>query len=178
LFIPDRRHRDNQKYCLKSKCRQARQAVNLRRWRDDPLNQGFWRGSWNGDRVRAWRAANPGYWKRKRKGAEAPLQIASKPAEAPVASRDQAESTGDCVTNRIPALLLGQSPVLVGLIAQMTGTALQNAILQIAGELFEKGQAVLGNPTPGQNENCKSSLPTSGAAATSGHNPTTLKMKD
>jgi len=165
LFVPDCRHRTNQKYCMKPKCRQARQAVNLERWRDDPVNKDFWRGSWNGDRVRAWRAANPGYWKRQRPGAEAPLQIASNPTEGTVPSMDKAESTGDCVTNRIPALLLEQSPVVVGLIAQMTGSTLQNAILEVTARLFEQGRAVIGSPPSQPNENRKTNPRPPAAAA-------------
>jgi hypothetical protein len=78
---------------------------------------------------------------------------------------DKAESTGDCVTNRIPALLLEQSPVVVGLIAQMTGSTLQNAILEVTARLFEQGRAVIGSPPSQPNENRKTNPRPPAAAA-------------
>jgi delta 1-pyrroline-5-carboxylate dehydrogenase len=57
---------------------------------------------------------------------------------------DEASLEGECATKRIAALLHDQSPVVVGLIVQMTGCTLQNAILAVTEKLFEKGRAVMG----------------------------------
>lgn len=165
LFVPDCRHRDNQKYCMKPACRQARQAANLQRWREKPENKDFWRGSWNGDRVREWRAAHPGYGKRAGRKKKVPLQIASNAPEVAGSEQDKPESGGAGVTNRIPALLLEQSPVVVGLIAQMTGSTLQNAILEVTARLFEQGRAVIGSPPSQPNENRKKNALSPAAAA-------------
>lgn len=71
-FVPDYRHRHDQRYCAKPKCKRVRQAASLQRWRDKPEQVGYWRGAWNVARVREWRAEHPGYWKRgKRKKAVA-----------------------------------------------------------------------------------------------------------
>jgi delta 1-pyrroline-5-carboxylate dehydrogenase len=96
------------------------------------------------ERVREWRVAHPGYWKRAKTGEKAPLQNAMKLPESAEPSSDQGGLDGGCATKRITALLREQSPVVVGLIVQMTGCTLQNAILEVAEKLFEKGRAVMG----------------------------------
>ena len=96
------------------------------------------------ERVREWRLAHPGYWKRARKRAEAPLQNAMKLSGIADPEKDKASLDVECATKRIAALLREQSPVVVGLIVQMTGCTLQNAILEVAEKLFEKGRAVIG----------------------------------
>lgn len=147
-FDPDYRHRHDQFYCPKPACKKARQAASLQRWREHPENRDFWRGRWNIERVQAWRAAHPEYWKR-RKGEQAAgrgvaLQNAMKPALTPDYKWDNSGATGDCVTKRVLGDLKTQDPVLIGLIAQLTGDTLQNAIHQTTTRLYEKGQAVMG----------------------------------
>jgi hypothetical protein len=148
LFVPDYRHRRDQFYCGKPACRKARQAASLQRWREHPENQGFWRENWNVKRVQEWRAANPEYWKRgKRKQKEdrgGALQNAMKSAQVPDDKRDHGGSAGACVTKRVLTELKTQDPVLVGLIAQLTGDTLQNAIHETTAKLYERGQAVMG----------------------------------
>jgi hypothetical protein len=148
LFEPDCRHRHDQLYCTKPECKKARQAANLQRWRERPENQGFWRARWNIERVQAWRIAHPEYWKRvKRKKVTdrgVALQIAMKSAQVIENKLDSVGVVRDCVTNRVPADFKTQDPVLVGLIAQLTGDTLQNAIHQTTARLYEKGQAVMG----------------------------------
>jgi len=124
--------------------------VNNERWRAKPEHKDWWRGEWNVDRVREWRTQHPGYWKRwKRKKAVA-LQIAIKPVQTTEVKGDPSLGGTDCATNRVPELLKTQSPVVVGLIAQMygsgSGIALQSAIAEVAARLFEKGRAVIGQP--------------------------------
>ena len=60
---------------------------------------------------------------------------------------DKLDSTGvvsDCVTKRVLVDLRTQDPVLVGLIAHLTGDTLQNAIYQTTARLYEKGQSIKG----------------------------------
>ncbi len=144
LFVPDCRHRRDQRCCSRPACKRARQAASLQRWRAKPENRDFWRGAWNVERVREWRSAHPGYWKRRRKGGEAALQNAMKLPGITDPPADHADLDRGCATKRIAALLHEQSPVVVGLIVQMTGCTLQNAILEVAEKLFEKGRAVMG----------------------------------
>jgi len=147
-FDPDYRHRRDQFYCAKPACKKVRQAASLRRWRERPENQEYWRGRENIERVQAWRAAHPEYWKRvKRKPAAVrgvALQNAMKAEQVTTDQSDHRDGSGDCVTKRVPVDLRAQDPVLVGLIAQLTGDTLQNAIHQTTARLYEKGQAVMG----------------------------------
>ncbi|MDO8539030.1 MAG: hypothetical protein Q7S40_01205 [Opitutaceae bacterium] len=148
LFAPDYRHRHDQFYCAKPACKKARQAASLQRWREHPENRGFWRGRWNIERVQEWRAAHPEYWKRVKKkqgaGRGVALQNAMKPVQASDYKLDNSNGVGDCVTKRVLGDLKAQDPVLIGLIAQLTGDTLQNAIHQTTTRLYEKGQAVMG----------------------------------
>ncbi len=148
LFDPDYRHRHDQFYCARAACKKVRQAASLQRWREHPENQDYWRGRWNIERVREWRAGHPEYWKRRKRKPEAggavALQNAMKLAQAADFKHDKGERRGDCVTKRVPTDLRTQDPVLVGLIAQLTGDTLQNAIHQTTTRLYEKGQAVMG----------------------------------
>ena len=148
LFDPDYRHRHNQFYCTKPACKKARQGANLQRWRERPENQDFWRARWNIERVQAWRIAHPEYWKRVKRKKETDrgvaLQIAMKSAQVPDDKLDSVGAVCDCVTKRMPVDFRTQDPVLVGLISQLTGDTLQNAIHQTTARLYEKGQAVMG----------------------------------
>ena len=148
LFDPDYRHRHNQFYCTKLECKKARQAANRQRWRERPENQDFWRERWNIERVQAWRIAHPEYWKRVKRKKVADrgvaLQIAMKSSQVQEDKLDSVGAVCDCVTKRVPVDFRTQDPVLVGLIAQLTGDTLQNAIHQTTARLYEKGQAVMG----------------------------------
>ena len=148
VFEPDARHRHDQRYCRKPACQRARRAVNSRRWREQPEHKDWWRGEWNVRRVREWRAQHPEYWKRWKRKKTVALQIAINPTQAAEVTVDASPAGADCATNRVPELLKTQSPVVVGLIAQMygsgSGVALQVAIAEVATRLFEKGRAVIG----------------------------------
>ena len=114
----------------------------------NPEQKDWWHGEWNVDRVRQWRAQHPGYWRRwKRKQAVA-LQDTMKTAQVCGPEKDKRDETGRCATRYVPELLKAQSPVVVGLIAQMYGekgeVALQDTIAAVTARLFEKGRAVIG----------------------------------
>ena len=64
LFLPDPRNLRHQHYCSKPECRRASKAASQRRWLSKPANRDYFRGAANVQRVRAWRAAHPGYWQR------------------------------------------------------------------------------------------------------------------
>jgi hypothetical protein len=65
LYLPDRRNAHHQKYCSKPECRGASRAASRRRWLAKPANRDYHRGGAHVARVRAWREAHPGYWRRK-----------------------------------------------------------------------------------------------------------------
>jgi len=152
LFVPDCRHRRGQAYCSKPVCKRASRAASQQRWLAKPEQKAWWQGEWNVQRVRDWRAQHPGYWRRHKRTKPVALQDTMKPAQVTEAAQDKKKPDCDCatrsVTRYVPELLKEQSPVVVGLIAQMygdrEGIALQDTIAEVAARLFERGRAVIG----------------------------------
>ena len=70
FFAPDPRSARRQRYCSKPACRQASKAASQRRWLQKPGNRDYFTGPTQVERVRQWRRAHPGYWRRQ--GARAP----------------------------------------------------------------------------------------------------------
>lgn len=135
----DPRNRGRQRYCRKEPCRKASKAASQRRWLNKPQNAEYFQGSENAARVRAWQAAHPGYWRRRRKEAPVVLQdpsVAQTPAAKPVAVQDGADLLQD--------LLAAQPPVMVGLIAHLAGSVLQEDIASLTHKLHSRGRAVMG----------------------------------
>ena len=74
LFPPDFRNVRHQRYCSEPACRKESKAQSQRRWQQRPENQNYFRGPENRQRVKDWRKANPGYWRKKKPSTQVPLQ--------------------------------------------------------------------------------------------------------
>jgi hypothetical protein len=131
LFLPDYRNRDRQTYCNEPACRCAYKKESQRRWLAKPENRNHFKGSWNADRVRAWRKEHPGYWRRGRVALQddCDTQPADKEAVTPPATPLQ----DDC---------LAVNPLIIGLISHFSG-ALQDDIPIFVQHLQTKGQMIL-----------------------------------
>lgn len=140
LFRPDRRNRGRQFYCSAGACRAASKAASQARWRAKPENQNYFRGEVNVVRVRAWRSRHPGYWRRGR-GAGRALQDAS--IAQPI---DPALETAAVAGSLLQDVLTAQPAVLIGLIAHLVGTPLQDDIVRTAQRLLRLGQDILAPP--------------------------------
>ena len=141
LFTPDARNATRQRYCSKPGCRKQSKAESQQRWLQKPENRDYFHGPEHIERVKRWRAANPGYW-RSRNRRQVALQD---PLTAQVAVNN---------TNLHPApkavlqdLLIQQPAVMVGLIAQLTGFALQDDIARAARRMQQLGNDILYPPT-------------------------------
>jgi hypothetical protein len=120
------RSRGRQRYCSKPDCRRASKAASQRRWLSRPENANYFRGAAHCERVRRWREAHPGYWRRKK---PAPLALQEAfTGQPPLALQD--------VCTPQPALI-------VGLIATITGEALQENIAASARLLLDRGADIL-----------------------------------
>ena len=122
LFRPDPRNLRHQRYCSAKECRRASKAASQRRWLAKAENRDYFRGPEQLARVRAWRAAHPGYGRKK--SPRRPALQEHSPAQ-PVDIDEQSDVLS------APALQdvsLAQSLVLTGLIAHLTGAALQEDI--------------------------------------------------
>ena|SRR5438105_690164 len=144
MFRADRRNTRHQKYCSEAGCRKASKAASRRAWLAKPENRDYFRGPENVARVQSWRAAHPGYWRRprgqrgKRPGAAIALQDLC-PAQA-IEIADDAQGV---LQPALQDLLLDQPAVLVGFIAQLTGSALQDDIARSTRRLLELGHDIL-----------------------------------
>ena len=142
LFIPDPRNAKRQKYCRKAECRKASKAASQKRWLQKPENQGYFSGPENVTRVQLWREANPGYWRGKRKNNKDALQDSLNPQ--PIENKtDNVEFAHDALQD----FLIAQSPVLLGLIANFTGNALQDNMVMTLQRLQKLGQDIVTNLT-------------------------------
>jgi hypothetical protein len=142
LFIPDPRNIKRQKYCRKPECRKASKAASQQRWLQKPENQNHFRGSENVIRVQQWREVNPGYWRKKQKNKQDALQdpLISQPTEN---NDDNVQFEQDALQD----FLIAQPLVLLGLIANFTGTALQDSIAITFRRLQKLGQDIVNNST-------------------------------
>jgi len=142
LFIPDPRNAKRQKYCHKTECRKASKAASQRRWLQKPENQDYFSGPENVKRVQLWREANPRYWRRKHKNNKSALQDPLNPQ--PIENNtDNTEFTHDALQD----FLITQPPVLLGLIANFTGNALQDNMVITLQRLQKLGQDIVTNLT-------------------------------
>jgi hypothetical protein len=132
------RSRGRQRYCAKPGCRKASKAASQRRWLGKAENVDYFRGNANVERVRRWRAAHPGYW---RKG-EAPQQDALQETcmeQVIVAEQDAVQKAAPALQDAFRA----QHALLVGLIAALTGHALQEDIAASARMFQSRGEDIL-----------------------------------
>jgi hypothetical protein len=139
LFEADVRNLGRQKCCGKSACRAALKAARQRRWLERPENRAYFRGAVHVERVRAWRARHPGYWRRTVSPAAAALQDAHARQV-----HDSATDSGTLPAAALQDVLRLQGPVLIGLIAHLTDTTLQEDIAAAGKQLLQLGQDILG----------------------------------
>jgi hypothetical protein len=138
FFDPDRRSAGRQRYCAKPACQKASKGASQRRWQQKPPNRDYFRGPTHVERVRQWRKANPGYWRRQGSRARGTLQDAF----TPQAAREQ--QLGDGLgQDALQDSFFMQPTIFVGLIAQLTGFSLQDDIAMTARRLQQLGRDIL-----------------------------------
>ena len=138
LFRADPRNLRHQRHCPKPACRKQSKAASQRRWLAKEENRDYFRGAINVARVQAWRAAHPGYWRRP----------GAKPAPAlqEDSSAQGIETHGDSeffAPAALQEVLAAQPTVLIGLIAHLTDSALQEDIAKASRRLLQLGHDIL-----------------------------------
>jgi len=167
LFYPDPRSNGRQKFCSKSVCRKASKAESQRRWLNQPENRNYFRSPENVARVQHWRREHPGYWRRSFK--ENALQDSLSPD-----TKQNQIFTVELTPGALQDVLLEQRAVLIGLIAQLTGNALQDDIAMTTRNLRKFGNDFLESPVflkGGSHGQKTSHLP-----ATYSQNPQTVQL--
>jgi hypothetical protein len=141
LFPPNPRNATRQEYCLKPECRRASKADSQKRWTEKPENRNYFCGQTNVQRVQEWRKEHPGYWRRKSGKTVVALQetLNVQPAEN--------MDTADLPSGALQDIISKQHLVLLGLIANFTGSALQDDIGITVRRLLQLGQDVVNNST-------------------------------
>lgn len=139
FFQPHARNRGRQRHCCKVPCQKARKAASQRAWLRKAGNQEYFRGETNVARVQAWRKANPGYWKRRRRAQPRALQDPLIPQSVEVQAKPEQDAA-----MALQDVLKAQPPVVVGLVAHLTGMTLQDDIAAMMRNLHSRGRAVLG----------------------------------
>jgi hypothetical protein len=109
-------------------------AARQRRWLAKPENQNYFREADHAARVREWQQAHPGYWRNTSRYKRRTLQDAH--------AVQVIERPKDNATALQDALRL-QGPVLIGLIAHLSDSTLQEDIAQTSRRLLQLGQDIL-----------------------------------
>jgi hypothetical protein len=135
--MPDPRNAKKQEYCFMADCRKASKAAAQARWLAKKENRNYFRSSYNVRRVQEWRARHPGYWRNRLK-AKNTLQDDSAPKTV------KKQSVSDKLAkDALQDLSFLQHPVLVGLIAHLTGDTLQDDIVNTTRHMQQLGSDIL-----------------------------------
>jgi hypothetical protein len=138
LFVTDYRNRNRQKYCSKADCRKASKAASQKKWLNKPENKDHFCGPVNVQRVQEWRKQNPGYWKRKRPNQADALQD-------PLTGQliENTHDNRQIATSALQDFLKKQPAVIIGLISNFIGSALQDDIAATLFRMQQSGQDIL-----------------------------------
>ena len=154
LFRPDPRNIKKQKYCSRPECRKASKAASQKKWLEKSENQDYFQGTDNTCRVQQWRKEHPGYW---RKGPDEPEPLQD--FLSPILVEKQ--GVGKQLPNHaLQELLRVQPLVFLGLLAQLSGSPLQDNIVSLGRRLQQLGQDIVNQPIyckGGQHDNRQSS---------------------
>lgn len=156
LFEPDHRNRKKQNYCRKTLCKKASKKTSQKRWLSKPENEDYFRCPDNVERVQEWRKGTPEYWKRAKRSIALQDLLTLQGAENK-SNIDQKNAQGQ--KHALQDLLMAQSPVIIGLIYNLTGSALQDDIANTLLRMQQFGQEILFPQTQNQggHHDCKKS---------------------
>ncbi len=136
FFIQNPRKKGQHFYCGKFECRQASKKASQKKWRDKPENRDYFRGPDHVKRVQEWRRKNPGYSQRTNKANTLQDLLSTQ-------SIENKSDLSDFVTPALQDLLLRQPPVIIGLISNFIGSALQDEIASTLLRMEQSGQDIL-----------------------------------
>ena len=133
-FQPDYRNWDRQKFCSKSECKKVSRAETQKRWRRKPENRAYYV-----ERTQAWRKENPDYWKRG--------DALQDPCNSQHSENKEEIDNKTVQESQTPPPLqdawLMQHPFMIGLLATLTGHALQDDIARTSARIIQSGLDIL-----------------------------------
>ena len=136
LFVPDHRNRKTQIYCWREPCQKASKTASQKKWLSKPENKDYFRGPDNVKRVQEWRHNNPEYWKRTKHAIALQDSLTTQPIE-------NKTNNGKINVQPLQDLLTAQPPVIIGLISNLIGSALQDEIANTLLRMQQSGQEIL-----------------------------------
>ena len=155
FFRADARNAKHQKYCSEPACRQASKAASRRAWLAKAENRDYFRGPENVARVQSWRAAHPGYWRRTSGQRAAPPDVPFALQDlCPTQAVEIAEDSQSVPHHALQDLWRDQPAVLIGFIAQFTGTTLQDDIASTTRRLIQLGHDILAGSKDDDPQTC------------------------
>ena len=149
FFRPTPSARHHQRYCSAGACQRARKAANNAGFRQ--RNPGYFQGPLQVERVRQWRAQHPGYWRRPRGSAAAPVETA--PALQVVSPTEVLAVQVAGLHQQVVALQAvstQQVAMMTGLTAHLTGVALPAELGAVLGQWYAVGCRLRGVVPGGQ----------------------------
>jgi hypothetical protein len=146
MFLPDPRSADRQHYCSEPACRKASKAAAQRRWLSKDGNGDQFRGPNEVDRVRRWRQAHPGYWRKKGAPSQSTQSTDYQRINPDQSSCNVPRSLSRTLQDDCPT----QDPLVIGLISMFTGSTLQDDIAATTRQLLLRGRNILGLAAPGK----------------------------
>jgi hypothetical protein len=166
VFTPDYRNKHHQCFCGRLECRQASRQAAQKRWRRKPENRAYFCGSHYVQRTQQWRRKNPRYWKKK-----SPAGLDLQPSATQTVNTEQTSCNATMAA--VPPLqdvCWERNPIIVGLVALLTGHTLQEDIAITTRKLIDQGRNILGlggpiNNNPNLDYDRKTSDPTGAVAA-------------
>lgn len=145
FFFPDARSAGRQRYCAAAACRQVSKATSQAVWLAKPQNVDYFKSPLHVQRMRVWRAANPGR-ACKRPRASLPLQDPST-AQVPDLIGQMADRGEPSKIPAQPALQDSLNPstaLLAGLIAHLFELTLQDDLDSTTRRLVQRGHDLIG----------------------------------
>ena len=139
MFRADPRNLRHQRYCSKAACRKASKAASQRRWLTKPDNEDYFRGPENVARVQEWRKTHPGYWRELRARASVALQD-----DCNAQMLELSSESSSLAADALQEIYAAQPAILIGLIAHMSASTLQDDIARSTRRLLQLGQDILG----------------------------------
>jgi len=145
VFFPDHRNGNRQKFCNRTpECKNASKSASQQRWL--AKNSNYFKGPVHVQRAQEWRRVNPGRGRRKAESTLLQDDCLQKTSSNQGVTQEIAPQ-GEFCTPVLQDILNAKHPVFIGLIAHLTGFALQDDIAAVALHLEQLGQDVLNRST-------------------------------
>jgi hypothetical protein len=152
FFFPDYRNLKSQKFCSKPLCRKASKADSQSRWLQKEENINYFKDPCHVKRVQEWRKLHPFYSRKKNSiHPNRELQdLCQQNTNNNQAIKTDLPSFKTSLPSALQDLCSQQSLVLIGLIGQLTGSALQDDIAMTSRKLIRFGKDIINASTHNQ----------------------------